>query len=110
VSCGAVDASAVDSQVLALVLRDHPELAGGLRVIGSLGPSTIQPVAAASWLPGSVKSGIREALVGMADDPAARRHLARGLIERFVPVDDGSYDDLRRMRAECAAAGFLTLR
>ena len=28
----------------------------------------------------------------------------------FVAVDDSSYEDIRRMRAACAEAGFLTLR
>src|SRR5580765_6548252 len=44
VCSGEVDGSAIDSQVLALTLRDHPELAERLRVIDTLGPSTIQPV------------------------------------------------------------------
>src|SRR5262245_11734261 len=41
VRTGQVDASAVDSHVLALARRDHPELDVSLRVIDSLGPSTI---------------------------------------------------------------------
>jgi phosphonate transport system substrate-binding protein len=44
VAAGAVDASAIDSQVLAVALRDDPDLAGRVRVIDSLGPSPIQPV------------------------------------------------------------------
>jgi phosphonate transport system substrate-binding protein len=107
---GAVDASAVDCHVLALAVRDDPGLARELRVIDSFGPSTIQPVVAAGWLPDALREGIRRALVDMADDPRARDWLRRGLLERFVPVDDSSYDDLRRMRQACAAAGFLTLR
>jgi phosphonate transport system substrate-binding protein len=110
VHAGAVDGSAIDSQVLALALRDRPEWAEGLRVLDSLGPSTIQPVVAAGWLPAECKAGIRAALLAVGDDPAGRALLARGLVERFVPVDDTSYDDLRRMRAACAAAGFLELR
>jgi phosphonate transport system substrate-binding protein len=110
VHSGAVDASAVDSQVLTIALRDHPELAAGLRVIDSLGPSTIQPVAVASWLSATLKADLRAVLLEMAEDPTARRHLARGLVERFVAVSDASYDDLRQMRAACAAADFLSLR
>jgi hypothetical protein len=48
VADGRVDAAAIDSQVLAVELRDHPQLAGSLRVVGAFGPSTIQPVVAAS--------------------------------------------------------------
>ncbi len=47
VASGAVDASAIDSQVLAVKLRERPDLAGRLRVIDTLGPSTIQPFVAA---------------------------------------------------------------
>ena len=105
-----VDAAAIDSHVLALALRDHPELADGLRVIDSFGPSAVQPVAVASWLPARLKEGIRAALAGMAECPEGREALARGMVERFVPVTDGCYDGLRRMRGACAAADFLTLR
>jgi phosphonate transport system substrate-binding protein len=41
VAAGEVDASAIDSQVLAIELRNHPQLAKALRVIDVLGPATI---------------------------------------------------------------------
>ena len=44
VCSGEVDASAIDSQVLAIALRDQPEVAAELRILDSLGPSTIQPI------------------------------------------------------------------
>jgi phosphonate transport system substrate-binding protein len=47
VADGRVDASAIDSQVLAIELRDHPALAEHVRIIETLGPATIQPVVAA---------------------------------------------------------------
>ena len=40
---------------------------------------------------------------------AARKELARGFVERFVPVTDGDYDDIREMLAAAEHAGFLTL-
>lgn len=107
---GAIDASAIDSHVLALALRDDPALADDLRVIDSLGPSTVQPVVVADWLPEDLRDGIRRALLEMGDDPAARPWLQRGLVTRFAPADDSSYDDLRRMKAACEEAAFLTLR
>jgi phosphonate transport system substrate-binding protein len=110
VCSGAVAASAVDSQVLAVAWRDRPELAAGLRVIDSLGPSPIQPVVVARRLPAALKEDVRGALVEMAGDPEARRRLAHGLVERFVPVGDAAYDPIRAMLAEAEAAGFLTLR
>ena len=107
---GEVDASAIDSQVLAVELRDHPELAARLRVIATFGPSTIQPVVAARRLPARLREAIRAALLAMADDPAARGPLAHGFVARFAPVDDASYDDIRAMLAAVEAAAFTTLR
>ncbi len=108
VHAGTVDAAAIDSQVLAIELRDHPGLAG-LRVVGSFGPSTIQPVVAARRLPSRLKDEVRELLVTLADDPAARPLLDYGVVERFAPVDDAAYDDIRAMLATIEAAGWTSL-
>jgi phosphonate transport system substrate-binding protein len=108
VHAGAVDAAAIDSQVLAVERRDHPGLAD-LRVVGSFGPSTIQPVVAASRLPDTWKREVRELLVSLGDDPSARPMLAQGFIERFAAVDDGAYDDIRAMLATIRAAGWTSL-
>jgi phosphonate transport system substrate-binding protein len=109
VHTGAVDAAAIDSQVLAIELRDHPQLADHLRVIGSFGPSTIQPVVAASRLPGRLKDPVRELLVELGDDPTARPLLAHGFVDRFRPVNDAAYDDIRAMLATVEAAGWTSL-
>jgi phosphonate transport system substrate-binding protein len=109
VCCGEADASAIDSHVLAVALRDDPGLARRLRVITALGPSTIQPVAAARRLPASLREAIRQALVAAATDPQARPALGRGLVERLVPVSDDSYDDIRDMVRAAEAARFLTI-
>jgi phosphonate transport system substrate-binding protein len=104
-----VDAAAIDSQVLAIELRDHPGLAERLRVIGSFGPSTIQPVVAARRLPDALKDQVQELLVALADDPAARPVLGYGLIDRFAPISDAAYDDIRAMLATIEAAGWTSL-
>jgi phosphonate transport system substrate-binding protein len=108
VAGGAVDAAAIDSQVLAIELRDHPQLAG-LRVVGSFGPSTIQPVVAARRLPERLKDEVRELLVKLGDDRTARPVLDHGLIRRFSPVGDAAYDDIRAMLATVEAAGWTSL-
>jgi phosphonate transport system substrate-binding protein len=108
VHTGAVDAAAIDSQVLAVEVRDHPDLAS-LRVVGSFGPSTIQPVVAASRLPGRLKEQIRNLLIELGDDPTARTALDHGLIDRFTVIDDGAYGDIRGMLAVIEAAGWTSL-
>jgi phosphonate transport system substrate-binding protein len=109
VAAGEVEAAAIDSQVLAIEFRDHPALADELRVIDALGPSTIQPVVAARHLPSEVKAALRTTLLRMGDRPSARAELARGFVERFVPVTDEDYDDIRAMLVVAEQAGFLTL-
>ena len=107
---GEVDATAIDSQVLAVELRDHPELRERIRVLEVLGPATIQPVVAARRLPNDLKDAMRAALRALGDDPAMRGALDAGFIERFVPIADGDYDDIRAMVAAAEAAEFLALR
>jgi len=107
---GAVDASAIDSQVLAIELRDHPAWGSQLRVIDSLGPSSIQPVVAARHVPASIRADVRRVLLAMGDDPRAAAALAQGFVRRFAPVTDTTYDDIRQMLAAAEAAHFMALR
>ena len=105
-----VDASAIDSQVLAVAMRDDPSLARSLRIIEALGPSTIQPVAVSKRVPLKLRAEIQQVLTTMHEDPVMRERLALGLVERFVAVEPSSYDDIRMMRDACEAAGFVQLR
>jgi phosphonate transport system substrate-binding protein len=109
VATGAVDAAAIDSQVLAIERRDHPQLAARLRIIDTFGPSTIQPVVAASRLPEQLKDGVRELLVGLGDDASARPVLDHGFVQGFTAIDDTAYDDIRAMLAVIQAAGWTGL-
>ncbi len=110
VDSGAVDASAIDSHVLTLLMRDNPALAARLRVIDTFGPSPIQPIVAGTHLADSLKRDVTRVLVEMGDDRSIKAELARALVERFEPVADATYDAIRRMRALAEAAQFLTIR
>lgn len=109
VADGEVDGSAIDSQVLAVELRDYPELAARLRVIESLGPSTVQPVAVSKRLDDDLREAIRGVLLALRTIPGGPEILAHGMIERFVSVDEGDYDDIRSMVDACEQVGFMTL-
>lgn len=98
-----VDGSAIDSQVLAVELRDHPDLANDIRVVEALGPSTIQPVAVSRRVPKDLREAIRDVLVTLAESPGVRERLALGLVERFEAVDAESFDDIRMMVDACEA-------
>lgn len=107
---GEVDASAIDSQVLAVAMRDDPELGELLRVVDSLGPSTIQPVAVSKRFDAGFRRDVLQVLLGLHERPAFADVLAQGFIDRFVEVGPDSYDDIRQMLALCEQAGFMEIR
>ena len=105
---GSVDAAAIDSQVLAIELRDRPELADKVRTIGAIGPSTIQPVVvSASRLTVEERRTIVAVLVGLGDDPRARPLMDAAFVERFAAMDGSGYDDIRGMLRRVESAGFV---
>lgn len=110
VAQGQIDGAAIDSQVLAIECRDHPELAAAIRVIDTFGPSTIQPVVARTDLPDSLKADVRAVFSALAGDATARAVLARGLFDRFVPLGDADYDDIRAMLNAAEAADYWIIR
>ncbi|MGZ3667456.1 MAG: PhnD/SsuA/transferrin family substrate-binding protein, partial [Ktedonobacterales bacterium] len=110
VAVGRVYTSAIDSQVLAIEVHEHPALAERVRIVDALGPATIQPVVAARHVPDTLKDELRAALCAMGDDPSVRGMLDYGFVARFVPVVDATYDDIRAMVATAEAVGFLELR
>jgi phosphonate transport system substrate-binding protein len=109
--CGSeVDASAIDAQVLAVELRDHPEIADQLRVIHSLGPSTIQPIAAAMHLSSQLKQDIQTILTELHLAPTSKSYLDSGFIDHFTSIGDADYDDIREMLTLCGQAHFLQIK
>lgn len=104
-----VDGAAIDSQVLSLELRNHPELSAQIKIIDTFGPSTIQPVVVRADLPDSIQNAVRQVLLSLSDNPADRAVLAEGLFQRFVPIADADYDDIRLMLHAAESAHFLTI-
>jgi ABC-type phosphate/phosphonate transport system substrate-binding protein len=85
-------------------------LAALVRIIDTLGPSTIEPVIASRRLPHRLRTYLRGFLLDLANDPVARPHLDRALVQGFEAVNDTSYDDIRAMLTAVEAADFLALR
>jgi phosphonate transport system substrate-binding protein len=99
VVAGELDASAIDSQVLSVEFMRNPALKNQVRVIAVLGPSTIPPVVATGRVPGEIRVLAGDAICALGGDAADRDALASGLIRRFTPVEDRSYDDIRHKMA-----------
>jgi phosphonate transport system substrate-binding protein len=100
-----VDGSAIDSQVLEIAMREEPALRDDLRIVGTLGPSTIQPVVASLTLPASLRRDLRGILLDLGHTPGEREALGRGLVAGFDVVEDAEYDDIRAMVADAETAG-----
>lgn len=110
VADGSVDAAAIDSQVLSVELRDDRRLAESIRVIDSLGPSTIQPLAVSKRFDETFRERVREVLLDIHNVEGFRQVLDRGLIDSFTRVDPEDYDDIRVMLDVCEQAGFMEIR
>src|SRR5207248_7546038 len=63
VAAGEVDGSAIDCQVLAVELRNHPGLAERIRVVDTLGPAPSQPVVVRAGLEAAHKEELRRRLL-----------------------------------------------
>jgi len=101
---GQADTAAIDSHVLDFTLRNNPEIAAQLRIIDTLGPSTIPPVVVAARLDASIKQQIKEALLTIHQHPFFAQRLHDGAIERFTSIEDTQYDDIRQMYRQVQAS------
>ncbi len=110
VATGVADASSVDSLVLDFELARHATHAQQVKTIETLGPAGIPPVVASTKLPAAVRKRIKDALIGMKNDPLGRSILDEALIARFEAVDDSNYDDIRRMKKMAEEAGFTEIK
>jgi phosphonate transport system substrate-binding protein len=104
VASGEIDGSAIDSQVLAVELRDHPDLRERIRVVDSLGPSTNMPLVAGAACEG-LRREVAEVVASLGTEQSDRAGLASGLFSGFVEVADEAYDDIRDMLDAVKAAG-----
>ena len=92
-----VDGSAIDSTVLALELRNHPQLAPQIRVIDTFGPSPIPPWVVSTRLPGEVRLALRDLFIHLHADPAGQALLQKAGMARFAGVGDEDYNPIREM-------------
>jgi phosphonate transport system substrate-binding protein len=103
---GTVDASAIDTTVIELELRQRPELADHFRVIDTIGPSPIPPIVVVRGVAAGIKQRLRDALLQMHEDSEGQDILSDGMIARFVAVQDADYDDIRRKALSAEEVSF----
>jgi phosphonate transport system substrate-binding protein len=97
VAAGVADAAAVDSLVLDHVLRRDPDMADRIQVIHRSPPFAIPPVVVPPDLPVRQKAQLEEIFLAMDQDQAGRAVLDDLGIDRFVPLEDTAYDEVRAL-------------
>ena len=100
---GTVDASAIDSTVLDLLLTEKPGIGEQIRVIDTWGPSPIPPWVISKKLDADLRKSMRKLLLEMHRHVEGRKILDQGLIDHFTLVDDHYYDSVREMYRSAAA-------
>jgi phosphonate transport system substrate-binding protein len=110
VAAGEADASFVDSLVLDYDREKGFGHAREVRVLESVGPAGICPMAASAKLPASVREQLQRYLTRMHEDPEGKKILDKALLARFSAVDESNYDDIRAMRDAAEKAGFTVIK
>jgi phosphonate transport system substrate-binding protein len=94
---GQIEAAAIDSTVLELMVEHQPALKSQLRVITVFGPSPIPPWVIKTNVNSELRAAIRQALSQMHATAMGRAGLAVGQVARFAGVSDSDYDPIRHM-------------
>jgi phosphonate transport system substrate-binding protein len=110
VATGKAEASYVDSLVLDYDLEKGLGHARDVRVIESLGPAGICPIAISTSVPAEARNKLQKALVTMHEDPKGKEILGSALVSRFAEVDESNYDDIRAMKVAAEKANFTTIK
>jgi phosphonate transport system substrate-binding protein len=104
---GTADCAAIDSTVLEQELRDVPELADQLRVVKSLGPCPMPPIAVSQRLGNALIDQIQTAL--LHPDGVLRSAMDRAAIQRFVAVESEQYAAIAVQYDQAVQAGYERL-
>lgn len=92
---GQADCAALDSTVLDHALRADPILSQKIRIVISLGPSPMPPIAIAQRLGQDMVQTWQAAL--LQPDATLQQQLAQAGIQRFAAVDYGTYEPVLAM-------------
>lgn len=97
VARGVADGAAVDSLVLDYALAREPELRAKIKIIHRSQAFGIPPVVVSPSIPPGQMAELRHLLLALNEDPEASPVLSALGVDRFVPIDDAAYDDVRRV-------------
>lgn len=100
VAAGLADGAGVDSLVYEFAVARDPELAAKTKVIHRSPPFGSPPVVVNPALSPKLQAELQSLLLGLDDQPEGRQILEALGVDRFVIVDDATYDSVRRLEQE----------
>jgi phosphonate transport system substrate-binding protein len=98
VSYRIVDGAAVDSLIWEYLNSTDPELTSQTRILKRSPPYAIPPVVVPANLDKELKSRLQQALLEAHLDSRGNAILEKMNIDKFVVIDDNSYDSIRKMQ------------
>jgi phosphonate transport system substrate-binding protein len=104
VASGLADGAAVDSLVYDYAVQREPDLAARTQIILRSPPFGIPPVVVGPNARPQLVAELRDAIIGMSDDPDGRTVLHALGIERFVVIKDSIYDSVRVLEAQVTSS------
>jgi phosphonate transport system substrate-binding protein len=102
VAQGIVDGAAVDHLIWEYADRTNPEFTSKTKVIEKSPPYGIPPVVVPPGLDPRLKERLRQILLNVHKDEKGKEILKGMMIDKFVIVDDSTYDSVREMNRRIA--------
>jgi len=92
-----VDGAAVDHLIWEYINKRNPDFTSGTKVIEKHGPYAIPPIVTHPGTDPVLKQKIRSILLDMHNDEKGKKIINKIEIEKFVVMDDSSYNSVREM-------------
>ena len=97
VSNNLVDGAAVDHLIWEFMNKNHPELTSKTKIIEKHGPYGMTPFVTHPDTDPKLKEKLKSILLGMNNDEEGTKILAQIEVEKFVLINDSSYESVREM-------------
>jgi phosphonate transport system substrate-binding protein len=97
-----VDGATVDGLIWEFYQEKNPTFTSKTRIIRKSEPYGIPPLVASKNLPVESKEHIRKILFSMHQDPEGQKILTELMIDRFIPLKEEWYENLRQMQRHLA--------
>jgi phosphonate transport system substrate-binding protein len=93
-----VDGAAVDSMVWKYMNKKDPKYTSQTKIIAKSQPFAIPPFVVRKGLSQKIKNSLKKALLSMNKNKEGKKILKHMMIDKFVEINDKSYNSIRKMK------------